>query len=81
MTHRGQIVANIIRKRGHPLTRLANKLGISRNTLYSNLENPTSAYSFMIKVGTVLHHDFTKEFPTPFNRYTLDTPCCIEAKK
>ncbi len=63
MQHRGQIVEKIIRRSGYPISRLASKLGISRNTLYNKFENPNLGYRFIIDVGNTIHHDFTVEFP------------------
>lgn len=63
MLHRGQIVEKIIRRSGYPLTRLASKLGISRNTLYNRFENPNLGYRFIMEVGNIIHYDFTTDFP------------------
>jgi len=63
MLHRGQIVEKIIRRSGYPLTSLANKLGISRNTLYNRFENPNLGYRFIMEIGHTIHYDFTIDFP------------------
>ncbi len=63
MLHRGQKVEKIVRRSGYPLTRLASKLGISRNTLYNRFENPNLGYRFIMEVGNVIHYDFTTDFP------------------
>jgi hypothetical protein len=63
MIHRGQIVEKIIRKSGYSITKLANKLGVTRNTLYNRFNNPNLGYRFIVEIGTVVHHDFTMEFP------------------
>jgi len=63
MSHRGQIVEKIIRRSGYSITRLAKKLGISRNTLYNRFENANLGYRFIMEVGNVIHYDFTIDFP------------------
>ena len=63
MTHRGQTVEKIVRKSGYSLTKLAEKLYISRNTLYNRFDNANLPYRFIIEVGNVIHYDFTLDFP------------------
>jgi len=63
MKHRGQIVEKAARRSGYSLTKLAEKLGISRNTLYNRFANPNLGYSFIANVGNLIHYDFTVEFP------------------
>jgi len=63
MNHRGQIVEKIIRRSGYSITRLAKKLGISRNTLYNRFESSNLGYRFIMEVGNVIHYDFTVDFP------------------
>ena len=63
MTHRGQIVEKIIRKSGYKLVKLAEKLDITRNTLYNKFKNPNLNYRFIMRVGNVIHYDFTIDFP------------------
>jgi transcriptional regulator with XRE-family HTH domain len=63
MSHRGQIIEKIIRRSGYSITRLAKKLGISRNTLYNRFENANLGYRFIMEVGNVIHYDFTIDFP------------------
>ncbi len=64
MSHRGQIVEKVIRRSGYSITRLAKKLGISRNTLYNRFENADLGYRFIMEVGNAIHYDFTVDFPT-----------------
>jgi len=63
MTHKGKIVENIIRKSGYSLTKLAEKLGISRNTLYKRFQNPNLDYGFILEVGNCIYYDFSNDFP------------------
>ncbi len=61
--HRGEIVEQIVRKSGFSLKKLAERLGISRNTLYNRFGDPNLSYEFIIKVSNVIHYDFTLDFP------------------
>jgi len=63
MIHRGQIVEKIVRKSGYSLTKLAEKLEISRNTLYNRFDNANLGYRFIMDVGNIIHYDFTLDFP------------------
>jgi DNA-binding XRE family transcriptional regulator len=63
MIHRGEIVEKTLRKSGYSLTKLAAKLGISRNTLYNRFKNADLSYHFIMEVGKVIYYDFTLDFP------------------
>jgi hypothetical protein len=61
--HRGEILENLIRKSPYSITILANKLGISRTTLYNKFKEPNLDYDFMLLVGDVLHYDVSSVIP------------------
>ena len=63
MIHRGEIVEKVVRKSGYALTKLAEKLDISRNTLYNKFQDANLSYRFIEEVGRVLHYDFSAHFP------------------
>jgi hypothetical protein len=63
MTHKGAIVEKALRKSGYSLTKLAKKLGISRNTLYGRFENANLSHHFIMEVGRIIYYDFTLDFP------------------
>lgn len=63
MKHRGQIVEKAVRQSGYSITKVAKKLGISRNTLYNRFGNPKLGYRFIVEVGNLIHYDFAPEFP------------------
>ena len=60
--HRGELVEKVLRKRGHSLTEVAKKLGISRNTLYNRFKDPHLSYQFIREVGKSIFYDFTIDF-------------------
>ena len=63
MIHRGEIVEKRIRRSGYKLVKLAEKLNISRNTLYNKFKDANLNYRSIIEVGKVIHYDFSKDFP------------------
>jgi transcriptional regulator with XRE-family HTH domain len=63
MIHRGEIVEKFVRKSGYSLSKLAEKLHISRNTLYNRFSNANLSYGFIQEVGAVINYDFSLDFP------------------
>jgi hypothetical protein len=63
MMHRGQLVEKIVRNSGYSLTKLAERLGISRNTLYNRFGESRLGYRFIMEVGNIIYYDFTIDFP------------------
>ncbi len=61
--HRGKILEGIVRGSGYSLKALAEKLGISRNTIYNKFKEHDLSYDFIVRVGEVIHYDFTYEYP------------------
>jgi predicted transcriptional regulator len=66
MEHRGEIVEGILRKSGVPIARVAKLLGVSRPTIYNKLDDMQLDYGFILRVGQIIKHDFTREFPDIF---------------
>jgi hypothetical protein len=63
MPHRGEIVAEAVRKSGIKLSKLHSALKISRPTLYRRFEEPNLDFDFIRDVGRIISHDFVAEFP------------------
>lgn len=61
--HRGEIVEEAIRKSGFSIKKLAERLKISRNTLYNRFKEPALSYEFITAVGSVIHYNFAIDFP------------------
>ena len=61
--HRGEILEDIVRKSGYSLKSLAEKLEISRNTIYNKFKEHDLSYDFIVRVGELIHYDFTYEYP------------------
>ena len=61
--HRGEILKAILQKSGYSLKALAEKLGISRNTIYNRFREHNLSYDFIVRVGELIHYDFTYAYP------------------
>ncbi len=42
---------------------VADRIGMSRRTLYNKFKESAMPYSLMLKIGEAIHHDFSQEFP------------------
>ena len=63
MQNRGELVERVVRKSGLSITLLAEKLGVSRNTLYNKFKEQDLSYDFIIRVGKVIHYNFSVDLP------------------
>ncbi len=61
--HQGNIIFQIIKKKGIPLTVIARKLKISRVTLYKRLSQETLEIEFLLAIGKIIGHDFSGFLP------------------
>ena len=61
--HRGSIVERAVRQSGFSFKKLAERLNISRNTLYNRFKDPTLSYEFIRSVGNIVHYNFAPDFP------------------
>ncbi len=63
MQNRGELVERVVRKSVFSITVLAEKLGVSRNTLYNKFKEQDLSYDFIIRVGKVIHYNFSVDLP------------------
>lgn len=61
--HRGEVIRDAIKASGVAVGVVADKLGVSRKTLYNKFKETGIPYSFILRLGEVIHHDFSEEFP------------------
>ncbi len=69
--HRGEILEAVVRKSGYSIKALTEKLGISRNTIYHKFREHDLSYDFIVRVGDVIHYDFTEDYPEIKTRVDL----------
>lgn len=61
--HKGEILKTAVEKSGVKKTLIAAEMGISRGTLY-NIFNKMDVDNYTIlKIGTIIHYDFSQHFP------------------
>jgi hypothetical protein len=63
MQHKGEIIKAAVEKSGVKKKLLHQEMGISRGTLYNNF-NQIDVYNYTIlKIGKIIHYDFSVHFP------------------
>lgn len=62
MISRGEVVRKVVQESGIPLTRVAQKLGISRSLLYLDFANPEMSFDRILAIGKLLSYDFSQDF-------------------
>lgn len=63
MEHRGEIVSQVVRQKGTNLTKLADDIGIRRQTLYNQLDMADMKTSYILKIGELIGVDFLELMP------------------
>lgn len=71
--HRGELLEAIVRRSGYSLKALSEKLGVSRNTVYNKFKEYNLSYDFIVRVGEIIHYDFTYEYPAIKTKLRLNT--------
>lgn len=61
--HRGKALEIAVRRGSYSIKTLAEKLRISRNTLYNKFKDHNLSYDFILQVGDIIHYDFKEDFP------------------
>ncbi|TSD67741.1 helix-turn-helix transcriptional regulator [Inquilinus sp. KBS0705] len=65
--HRGKKVEYIIKKRGLNIKDLAAEIEVNRRSMYNWFNQQELSPAIIIKIGRVIKHDFSKEFPELFS--------------
>jgi transcriptional regulator with XRE-family HTH domain len=66
--HSGQIIEYVIRKKGFNISDLARSLNINRRSLYNWFNQKDLSAAHILKIGNVIRHDFSVEFPELFSK-------------
>ena len=61
MQHKGEIIEKAIRQSGYSITKLAKKLGKSTRWMYYMFESSNVSIDYILKIGEILHHDFSND--------------------
>ena len=63
MIHRGEIVEKAVRESGLSIVQLAKRMHKSRKWVYNSFENAQLPLDYVLQIGKVIHHDFSREIP------------------
>jgi hypothetical protein len=66
MKHRGEILEKIVRQSHIPISEIARKIGYNRKSIYDFFHNPELPLDTILKIGKVIRHDFSYDFPELF---------------
>lgn len=66
---KGEIVEQVIRRSYVNLSDLARKLRVSRRTLYNWFSQDDLDIEVVSRIGDIIHHDFSKDFPELYERF------------
>jgi predicted transcriptional regulator len=67
----GEIVELVIRRNHISISELSRKLKVSRRSIYNWFTQESLSREIIYKIGEVLNHDFSAEFPDMFDRATV----------
>ncbi|MXV51299.1 hypothetical protein GS399_09995 [Pedobacter sp. HMF7647] len=66
--HYGQIVELVIRKKGYCISELARLTYINRRSVYNWFNQKYLKPEIIYRIGCIIHHDFSAEFPELFTK-------------
>jgi len=67
-TNHGQIIEQVIRRRGISISEVARFLNVNRKSVYNWFRQDIIKPEVIFKLGVVLEHDFSHEFPHYFSK-------------
>ncbi len=70
--HQGKIIEKAIRNSGYKISWVAQKLGISRHTLYNRFRSKLLKANFIQHLGHVIFYDFSVDFPSIEPTYEVE---------
>jgi hypothetical protein len=65
MKHHGEIVENAVRSSAYPISKLADKLGVTRQTVYNLFSAPVISWDRLKEIGEIINYDFGKDLKFP----------------
>lgn len=64
--HHGQIVEYVVRRKGYSISDLASQTSVNRRSIYNWFNQTQLKADIIYKIGCVVKHDFSNEFPELF---------------
>lgn len=74
LKHRGEILKRVFDQKLGNVTKLANRVGYNRKSVYRHFEDPILPTGILLKYGKALNHDFTFEIPEMRNELMMKEP-------
>lgn len=71
MKDRGEILQDVIKKKGISLSEVGRRLGIDRSTVYRHTKNANLDDATLLQYGKALNYDFSMEIPELYNSMKL----------
>lgn len=68
--HYGHAVEKVIRRNSIGISEIARRMGVSRKSIYNWFESEKITVEIIKRIGCVIDHDFSKEFPDDMKFYT-----------
>jgi hypothetical protein len=65
MKHHGEVVENAVRGSAYPISKLADKLGVTRQTVYNLFSTPVIHWDRLKEIGEIINYDFGKDLKFP----------------
>jgi len=65
--HHGQIIEKTIRRKNFSISELARQSSVNRRSIYNLFDQPKVKPELIYKIGSVMKHDFSREFPELFS--------------
>jgi DNA-binding Lrp family transcriptional regulator len=63
MMHKGEIIEKAVRESNVPVALIAKKMNISRGTIYNIFDRIEVDNDTILKIGAIIHYDFTEKLP------------------
>jgi predicted transcriptional regulator len=63
MVHKGEIIKKAVNQSGVSVTQVAKSMGVTRKTIYNIFERIDVDNDTILKIGTIIHYDFSEKFP------------------
>ena len=63
MAHKGEIIKEAVQESGMTVTQVAKGLRVTRKTVYNIFERMDVDNATILKIGAIIHHDFSEKFP------------------
>jgi len=70
--HYGEIVERVIRRNGHSITDVSKGTRVNRRSIYNWFNQRHLKPEIILKIGHVINHDFSVEFPDLFTSQDFD---------